>query len=80
MRRASATNERFLVDRNGEPTVMILSVKDYMDTFAPEPNWLARIRAKSKQNGTDKLTMPEIDRIISEVRRKAKKTDNTTVK
>ena len=37
MRRASAKNERFLVDRRGEPSVIIMSVNDYMATFAPEP-------------------------------------------
>ena len=74
MRRAAAKNERFLVDRNGEPAVIIMSVQDYMDSFAPAPNWLADIRAKSKKRGTDKLSMPQINTIISEVRRSAKKT------
>ena len=73
MRRAAAKNERFLVDRNGVPAVIIMSVNDYMDTFAPEPAWLAEIRAKSKKRGTDTLSMPQIDSIISEVRRSAKK-------
>ena len=80
MRRAAAKNERFLVDRNGEPAVIIMSVNDYMETFAPEPAWLAGIRAKSKERGTDKLSMPQIDSIISEVRRSAKKPVNAPAK
>ena len=68
MRRASAKNERFLVDRRGEPSVIIMSLKDYMATFAPEPGWLAKIRAQSVKNGTDKLTMDEINGIVAEVR------------
>ena len=80
MRRAAAKNERFLVDRNGEPAVIIMSVQDYMDSFAPAPNWLADIRAKSKKRGTDKLSMPQINTIISEVRRSAKKTVNAPAK
>ena len=80
MRRAEAKNERFLVDRNGEPAVIIMSVNDYMDTFAPEPNWLAEIRAKSKQRGTDKLSMTKINSIISAGRQSAKKTLNTPAK
>jgi prevent-host-death family protein len=74
MRRASSENERFLVDRNGEPCVIIMSVSDYMDTLAPEPNWLADIRAKSKARGTNKLSMTEINSIVSDVRRTAGKT------
>lgn len=69
MRRAAAGNERFLVDRNGEPAVIIMSIGDYLETFAPEPNWLSEIRAKSKARGTSKLSMPEINSIVSEVRR-----------
>ena len=80
MRRAAAKNERFLVDRNGEPAVIIMSVQDYMETFAPEPNWLADIRAKSKQRGMDKLSMPQINGVISEVRSSAKKTVNNPAK
>ena len=80
MRRAASKNERFLVDRNGEPAEIIMSGNDHTDTFAPEPVWLAGIRAKSKERGTDKLSMPQIDSIISEVRRSAKKPVNAPAK
>ena len=73
MRRAAAKNERFLVDRRGEPAVIIMSVNDYMETFAPEPDWLSEIRAKSKQHGTNKLSMAKINSIVAEVRQAAKK-------
>ena len=44
MRRASQKNERFLVDRRGEPAVIIMSVKDYIDNtadpgFIEEPDY-----------------------------------------
>jgi prevent-host-death family protein len=68
MRRASSKNERFVVDRRGEPSVIIMSVKDYVSTFAPEPEWLAKVRAQSVSNGTDKLTMNDINEIVAEVR------------
>jgi len=35
MTRAVENNDRFLVERNGEPAVLILSVADYLKTFAP---------------------------------------------
>jgi hypothetical protein len=35
MNRAVEYNDRFLVERNGEPVVLILSVIDYVKTLAP---------------------------------------------
>ena len=42
MSRAATRNERFVVDRRGEPAVVIMSVNDYVDNFAPEPDWPPR--------------------------------------
>jgi prevent-host-death family protein len=69
MKRATQKNERFVVDRRGEPSVIIMSVKDYVDTIAPSPNWLKRIQAEAKRKGLDKLGMRDINRIVTEVRR-----------
>jgi hypothetical protein len=70
MRRASGEKqERFIVDRRGEPKVIIMGFKDFMRTIAPEPELLAAIRACSKRNKTDKLSMRAIDREISAVRK-----------
>ena len=49
MRRATQKNERFVIDRSGEPSVVIMSLKDYIDTIAPAPEWLAKIQAASKK-------------------------------
>jgi prevent-host-death family protein len=73
MRRASGKKqERFLVEKRGEPTVVILGVEDFLKTIAPEPEVLAAIRAESKKNKTDKLSMREIDREISAYRKERK--------
>ena len=69
MKRASTNKERFLVDRRGEPSVIIMSVKDYVDTIAPAPRWLERAWAKSKRTGADALTIGQINREIRAVRR-----------
>ena len=55
-----------------------MGIDDYIDTVAPAPDWLKSAWATSQKNGTDKLTMREIDREIAEVRsaasrRKSKK-------
>lgn len=69
MNRAVDHNERFLVERNGEPTVLILSVADFMKTFAPTPDWLKDIQSEAKRKGLDRLTPDEIDKEIAAHRR-----------
>ena len=74
LRRATKNNERFVVDRRGEPSVIIMSIKDYVDTIAPAPKWLKDIQAASKRRGTSKLSMTQIDAAIGKVRRLERKT------
>lgn len=69
MDRAVDHNDRFLVERDGEPAVLILSIVDYLREIAPTPAWLKEIHEDSARNGTDKLTMAEIDEEIAAARR-----------
>ena len=69
MRRARENRERFVVDKRGEPQVIIMSVKDYIEAIAPTPDILKRIGEASKRKGTDKLTMRQIDSEIAAARR-----------
>src|SRR5271155_2269911 len=69
MNRAVANNDRFLVERNGEPAVLILSVTNYVKTFAPPPDWLEKSWASAKRNGLDKLTTKDINAEIAVSRR-----------
>lgn len=69
MRRARKQQERFVVDRRGEPQVVIMGVKDFLRTVAPEPEVLAALRAGSKRKGMSRMTMREIDREIAAYRR-----------
>lgn len=68
MRRATQKNERFVIDRRGRPSVIIMSVKDYVDTFAPAPPELKAMQQQAKKTGMNKLSMRQIDKIIAEVR------------
>src|ERR1700694_3485924 len=69
MNRAIENNDRFLVERNGEPAVLILSVTDYVRTFAPPPDWLEKSWDSSRRYGLDKLTMKDIDAEVASSRR-----------
>ena len=65
---ASKNNDRFVVDRRGEPTVVIMSVQDFIRTAAPPPDWLQKTWARAKQRGLDTLTFDEIDAEIDAAR------------
>jgi prevent-host-death family protein len=69
IRRATQNNERFVVDRRGEPAVIIMSVRDYINTIAPTPDWLKEIGEESKRKGLNKLTMRQINAEIAASRR-----------
>ena len=69
LERAVVNNDRFLVERDGEPAVLILSVADFVKTLAPPPDWLQQSWESAKRHGLDKLTMEEIDAEITASRR-----------
>jgi prevent-host-death family protein len=69
MRRARVERTRFVVDRRGEPQVVIMGIKDFLNTIAPEKKVLAAIRATARKKGKDKLSAREIDREIRSYRR-----------
>ena len=69
MRRARTDNQRFVVDRRGEPQVVIMGVKDFIKTIAPEKKVLAAIRAASRKNGTNRLSLRDINREIRAYRK-----------
>lgn len=58
-------NDRFLMERDGEPAVLIMSVADFVKTLAPPPDWLQKSWDSAKREGLDKLTMEEIDAEIA---------------
>jgi prevent-host-death family protein len=70
--RAADHNERFVVERNGEPAVMILSLAEFARAVAPTPDWLTEIQSASRRTGTDAVTMEDIDAEIAAARRDRK--------
>src|ERR1700756_5637852 len=66
---ATKNNERFIVDRRGEPAVVIMSVQDFIRTVAPPPDWLEKAWRGAKKKGLDKLSATDIDTEVSAYRR-----------
>jgi len=73
LKRASEKDERFVVDRRGKPSVIIMSVRDYVRNIAPTPAAYRVIRQEADENGSSALSMREIDREIAAHRRQAAK-------
>jgi len=71
MDRAVENNERFVVERRGEPAVVIMSVQDFVRTAAPD--WLEKAWTGAKKRGLDKLTAQDIDAEISAYRGEKRK-------
>jgi len=69
MRRARRENARFVVDRRGEPQVVIMGIKDFLKTIAPEKKLLAAIRATTRKKGANKPSPSAINREIRAYRR-----------
>ena len=67
---ATKHNERFIVDRRGEPAVVIMSVQDFIRTVAPPPDWLQKAWSGAKRRGLDTLKHDDIDAEIVAHRRK----------
>ena len=70
---ATHNNERFVVDRRGEPVVVIMSVQDFIRTAAPPPDWLKGAWAGAKRRGLDALPAKAVDAEIAAHRREKKR-------
>ncbi len=68
MRQANQRNRRFIVDRRGTPQVVIMGIKDFLRTIAPEPEILTIIGLEAKRKRVNRLTMRQIDREIQALR------------
>jgi prevent-host-death family protein len=80
IKRATEKNERFVVDRRGLPSVIIMSMKDYVDTIAPAAKELKAMQATAKRTGINKLTPGQVNRIIATVRGEHKPTTKRTAR
>src|SRR5216683_6904673 len=66
---ATRNDERFIVDRRGEPAVVIISVRDFIRMAAPPPDWLQKAWSGAKRRGLDALAPAETDAEIAAHRR-----------
>ena len=74
MEAAEKEKTRFLVSRRGKPTVVILSVEDYLRNVIKQPKMLTTLQLSALKGGLGKITDEEIEvEIVSYCRSKTKK-------
>lgn len=57
-----------MIEREGVPKVIIMSIRDYVRNIAPTPAAYKSSRDEAKRKGTSALSMRDIDREIAAVR------------
>ncbi len=67
LKRVRLNNERFVVDRRGEPQAVIMSVEEYLKNFGRPPRVLERIRQAATEIGP--VSMRTINLEIKRYRR-----------
>ena len=76
----NSPQEDYILTNHGKPTAMLVPINenDFEETVAAMRQARAlqaldSLRASAKANGLDKLSMPDINRIIQKTRKKRKK-------
>ena len=73
LKRVKNNQERFVVDKRGEPQAVIMSVEDYLKNFVKRPNALATIQREAKAKRLDELSLREINIEIGRYRRERRR-------
>jgi prevent-host-death family protein len=73
LRRVEDEQRSLVIEKRGMPTAVLLSIRDYVRSAAPEPEVLRVIGEESKRKGTDKLSSRRIDQIIETTRAEKRK-------
>lgn len=69
LRRAKKNQERFVVDRRGEPQAVIMGIEDYLRNFVKDQPALAAAQQEAKKKGVDRLSLRQINQEIKSYRR-----------
>jgi len=66
---AANNHQRFVIERQGEPAIVIMGVQEFIRLAAPAPDWLQEAWKVAKERGIDTMTVEEIDQEIATYRR-----------
>ena len=69
LKRVRQNNERFVVDKRGEPQAIIMSVEEYLRQFAKTPAVVKKMRRIAKAKKLDSMSLRKINSMIKRYRR-----------
>jgi prevent-host-death family protein len=70
LNKVSKNNERYLINRRGLSTAVILSIEDYLKNIAKSSNLLVEIQNEAVVKGSNKITDKEIEKEIQAYRKR----------
>jgi prevent-host-death family protein len=73
LKRVKENQERFVVDRRGEPQAVIMGVEDYLRNFLKQPAALREIQREAKAKRLNLLALREINLEIGRYRRERRR-------
>jgi len=73
LKRVKNNQERFVVDKRGEPQAVIMGVEDYLRNFVKRPGALAAIQRQAKAKKLDQLPLSAINLEIRRYRRERRR-------
>ena len=73
LNRVEDERRSLIIEKRGTPRAVLLSIRDYVELAAPEPEILRIIGEESERNGTNTVTSRQIDQIIKATRAQKKK-------
>jgi prevent-host-death family protein len=68
IRRVEDERRSLVIQEDGTPKAVLLSIRDYVKLAAPEPDVLRIVGEESQKKGTHKLTSRQIDQVIKATR------------
>lgn len=72
MEKANKDQTRFVVNKRGKPSVVILSVEDYLRNVVKRPSIVVELQQEAAKSGLSKMTDAEIQKEIKAARRAIK--------
>src|ERR1700716_1714675 len=68
LRQVDEERRSLVIEKRGIPRAVLLSIRDYVELAAPEPEVLRLLGEESERNRTSALNSREIDKIIRKAR------------
>lgn len=67
--KVSTRGDRYLINRRGKPTAVVMGVKDFLENIVETPEIMVELQQEATEKGKDEMTMEEIEGVIEKYRK-----------